>query len=137
MNEKETAVLRKLLEIHSLIISLVQEGRADEVRQELMKLQKTLRELERTTVQESHPIWTRFPQMTEDQIRAEFNDARKYPDLNSIKKAVKGYLELNKVTDVKNRGTLIDHIIERTRHGKFISSIGKDKVDGPQGDRNP
>lgn len=74
---------------------------------------------------EEQPVWTKFPEMNEEKIREEFMNIKKYPTLESIKEAVRGYLDLQKVTKVKTRETLIKHIIETYRRGRFISKIGR------------
>lgn len=74
---------------------------------------------------EEQPVWTKFPEMNEEEIREEFMNIKKYPTLESIKEAVRGYLDLQKVTKVKTRETLIKHIIETYRRGRFISKIGR------------
>jgi len=75
------------------------------------------------------PIWEKFSAMTEEEIRREFADVEKYPDLTSIKSAVKGFIELRKVSKVKTRETLIKHIINAYKKGEFISKIGKKAKD--------
>ena len=70
-----------------------------------------------------------FSSMTEDEIRQEFNNTEKYPDIESIKAAIKGYVEMRKLSKVKNRETIIEHIINTVRRGKFISDIGRQPIE--------
>jgi len=50
--------------------------------------------------------------MTEEQIFLELNDRGKYPTLDSIRKAVKGYVPAKALSGIKRRDDLIDRILE-------------------------
>jgi len=129
VDEKEKSLMRKIFEINALIISNLNEKNIEEFLLAHKKFEDDLQKIiEKTKPEAPVPVWKKFSTMTEEEIRREFSDVTKYPDLKSIKSAVKGFLELKKVSKVKTRETLIEHIINTYKRGEFISKIGrKDK----------
>ena len=71
------------------------------------------------------PIWTKFPEMTEEEIREEFMNIEKYPTIESIKEALRGYMDLQRINRIKRRETLIKHILKRYNRSRFITAIGR------------
>jgi len=127
LNEKEKSLMKKIFEISNLVISNLNEKTIDEFLLAHKKFEDELQKIiEKTKSEEPIPIWKRFSTMTEEEIRREFSDTVKYPDLDSIKSAVKGFLELRKVSKVKTRETLIKHIVNTYKRGEFISKIGRE-----------
>ena len=127
MNKKEKSLLRKILELDTLVVTNLSEENLDEFLMIYERFEKDLRKMiEKTELKAAAPLWEKFSTMTEEEIRQEFSDTKKYPDLNSIKLAVKGYIDMRKVSKVKTRETLIKHIINTYRRGEFISKIGKE-----------
>lgn len=125
MEKKVKKLLKRLNDINSMIIDNLNEINIDSIISTTIDFEKNIRKIIHSPVTEMEPpIWTKFSTMTEEEIRQEFNDTKKYPDIESIKAAVKGYLELRKVSKVKTRETLIKHIIETYKRGSFISKIG-------------
>ncbi len=125
MNTKEKALLRRVFEISSMVVSNVNERNIDHIKSLLEKLEKDLTEITRASATESRPIWRNFSNMTEEEIRREFSNIKKYPDLKSIKFAVKGFLEMRKVSKVKTRETLVEHIIAAYRKREHIGKLGR------------
>ncbi|MCW4028345.1 MAG: hypothetical protein NWE92_01695 [Candidatus Bathyarchaeota archaeon] len=125
MDKKERTLFRKLSEITSLIASNVNEKNFGTVCSLIEKLETDLSETFKDSKCESIPIWRSFSNMTEDEIRREFSDIQKYPDIKSIKLAVKGFLEMRKVSKVKTRETLIDHIIETYSKRQHLGELGR------------
>lgn len=125
MNEKEKSLMKKIFELNTFVISNINRENVDEFLFAFKSLESKLRKIiEKTKLEAPPPIWKKFSTMTEEEIRQEFSDVNKYPDLDSIKSAVKGFIELRKVSKVKTRETLIKHIINTYRRGEFISKIG-------------
>lgn len=128
MNEKERALLKRILKINSLTVSNLNDKNLDKVHSLYEKFEKELQKIfQEAGLKEGAPIWMSFSNMTEEQIRQEFSDLQKYPDLASIKLAVKGYVDFTRAGKVKTRETMIKHILETYRRGSFISEIGKEK----------
>lgn len=128
MDRKERKLLKKIISLNAFLINNLTSENIDEILLACQRFENHLKKIiKKPKPETSEPIWKRFPTMTEDEIIQEFSDVRKYPDLQSIKLAVKGYLELRKVSKVKTRETLIKHIIDTYRRGEFISRIGKEK----------
>ncbi len=125
LDKKERVLFRKLSEISSLIASNLDEKNVDLVLPFVDRLQKDLVNVFKVSKTEFRPIWRDFPKMSEDEIRKELMNTEKYPDLNSIKSAVKGFLEMRTVTNVKTRETLIDHIVETYKKREHIGKIGR------------
>lgn len=111
MDKKERTLLRKIFQISSIVASNVNEKNVDNIRSLFAKLENDLKTMIKEPAVKVLPIWRNFPNMTEDEIRQEFSNVEKYPDVNSIKSAVKGFLEMRKVSKVKTRETLVKHII--------------------------
>ena len=128
MDKKERALFRKMSEVSSMIASNVDEDNVDNMTSLIEKLEIDLRNMIKESTVKAPQIWRNFSNMTEEEIRQEFSDVQKYPDLESIKSAVKGFLELRKVSKVKTRETLIEHIISTYRRGEFISKIGREDI---------
>jgi hypothetical protein len=128
MDEKEKRLLKKVLNLNDFLISNLTNENIDEILSACRRFENNLRKIiEKPKPRAPAPIWKKFSTMTEEEIIQEFSDVKKYPDLESIKLAVKGYIELRKVSKVKTRETLIKHIIDTYRRGEFISKIGKEK----------
>ena len=126
MDKKEKSLLRKIFELNTFVINSLNRENIDEFLFAYKSFEEDLRKIiEKTKPRPPTPVWKKFPTMTEEEIRQEFSDVKKYPDLDSIKSAVKGFLELRKVSKVKTRETLIKHIINTYKRGEFISKIGK------------
>lgn len=125
MDKKERVLFRKILEISSMVASNVNEKNVDNIRSLFEKLEIDLKNIIKESAVKALPIWRNFANMTEDEIRQEFSDVEKYPDLNSIKLAVKGFLEMRKVSKVKTRETLIKHIIAAYRKRQYIGKHGR------------
>lgn len=125
MDKKERALLRKIFEISSMVASNINEKNVDSIRSLFEKLENDLRTMIKQPAVKTLPIWRNFPNMTEDEIRQEFSNVEKYPDLNSIKAAVKGFLEMRKVSKVKTRETLIKHIIAAYRKRQYIGKLDR------------
>jgi len=125
MDKKERALFGRILEIFSIVTSNVDERNVDDISSLFEKLEIELKSLIKGSATEALPIWRNFPNMTEEEIRQEFSNVEKYPDLNSIKSAVKGFLEMRKVSKVKTRGTLIEHIIATYKRRQHIGEIGR------------
>jgi len=125
---KEKELLKKILDINAFVLDNLSAENFDKILVAFGRFESDLRRTIRETEPEKAqvPIWQRFSSMTEEEIRREFNDVAKYPDLDSIKSAVQGYVDMGKVTKVKTRNTLIKHIINTYRRGEFISKIGKE-----------
>lgn len=128
MDKKEKNLFKKILKLNTLLITNLDNENIDEISLAYKRFENDLRTIiiEKTKLRPPTPMWKKFPTMTEEEIRREFSDVKKYPDLDSIKSAVKGYIELRKVSKVKTRETLIKHIINTYRRGEFISKIGKE-----------
>ena len=127
MHSKERRLLRKIFELETFVVANLTEENVDELLLAYSKFEVDLQKMIQKAKQERPSlVWEKFSTMTEEEIREEFNDTRKYPDLASIKSAVKGYLDMRKVSRVKTRETLIKHIINTYRRGEFISQIGKE-----------
>lgn len=128
MKGKEKELLKKILDINAFVLDNLSAENFDKILVAFGRFESDLRRTIRETEPEKAqvPIWQRFSSMTEEEIRREFNDVAKYPDLDSIKSAVQGYVDMGKVTKVKTRNTLIKHIINTYRRGEFISKIGKE-----------
>ena len=132
MKDDEKLVVKKLTSLTERIVNALGPANVDQISRLVdrfaAEFQKTLAQPKSET-QSRSPIWKQFPNMSEAQITAEFNDEKKYPDVESIKRAVKGYVDLHKVGKVKTRETLIKHILETYHRGSFISgSPASDKV---------
>lgn len=123
MDKKETDLLRKIFQISSMVASNVNEKNVDSIRSLFEKLEDDLKTMIKEPAVKAPPIWRNFPNMTEDEIRQEFNNVEKYPDVNSIKSAVKGFLGMRKVSKVKTRETLIKHIIAAYRKRQYAGKI--------------
>lgn len=134
MNEKEKAILKTILRINSTIISNLNDENIIKFKLLYDKLEEDVEKIIKKPNQEQkHLIWMNFPNMTEEEIKQEFNNVEKYPDLETIKSAVKGYLDMQKVSNVKTRETLIKHIIKTYNRGSFISKLGENKLNVPKG----
>ena len=125
MDKKERSLFRKLSEISAIIASNVSETNIDKVSSLVENLENDLKKSFTESKVKPLPIWRNFPNMTEDEIRKEFSNQERYPDINSIKLAVKGFLEMRKVSKVKTRETLIDHILETYRKRQHIGELGR------------
>ena len=125
LDRKERILFRKLSDISALVASNIDEKNVDSVLPLIEKLETELISIFKESKTEIRPIWREFSEMSEEEIRKEFANTKKYPDINSIKSAVKGFLEMRKVTKVKTRETLIDHIIEAYKKREHISEIGR------------
>lgn len=128
MDKRERNLLKKLLELNAFLISNLSKENVNEAFSACERFEGDLRKIAGRSKPEEvpTPIWKKFSAMTEEEIRQEFSDDKKYPDLQSIKSAVKGFIELKKVAKVKTRETLIKHIVDTYRRGEFISKIGKE-----------
>jgi hypothetical protein len=125
---KEKTLLRKIFELNDLIVSYVSKENVDELTKLCEEFENNLKKvIKKSQLKEFAPLWEKFSAMTEEEIRQEFSNTEKYPDLDSIKQAVKGYIDMRKVSKVKTRETLIKHIINTYKRGEFISKIGKEK----------
>jgi hypothetical protein len=125
MDEKEKSLIRKIFKLNTSTINNLNKKNIDEFLLAYKRFEDDLRKIiEKPKLKAPILIWRKFSTMTEEEIRQEFSDTEKYPDLNSIKSAVKGFIELKKVSRVKTRETLIKHIINTYRRGEFISKIG-------------
>lgn len=122
-DEKVRSVIKKILATTDKAVSGISQDNAVEVSSLVDKfssdLQRIFSRKKAAIVQEQ--VWRKFPNMTEEDILAEFNNLDKYPDLDSIKRAVKGYLDFHKAGKIKTRETLIAQILETYRRGSFIS----------------
>jgi len=125
MDKKERALFRKILEIASIVVSNVDEKNLGDMSSLFGKLEIDLKNMIKESPVKALPIWRNFPNMTEEEIRQELSNVEKYPDLDSIKLAVKGFLEMRKVSKVKTRETLIEHIIATYRKRQHIGEIGR------------
>jgi len=130
MNKNEKELFRKMLEINTYVLNNIDENNIYKFLNIYLKFENEIKNviLIKKSVGNKKPIWTKFSQMSEDEIVIEFNNIEKYPDLDSIKKAVKGYLPLSKVSRVKTRDTLIKHILDIYKRGEIISKIGKEDL---------
>jgi len=125
MNKKEKLFLNKIFELNILIINNLDKINIDNLLLLYTRFEDELKEeIENTKLKTPVSIWKKFSTMSEEDIRKEFNDIEKYPDLDSIKLAVKGFIEMKKVSRVKTRETLIKHIINTYKRGEFITKIG-------------
>lgn len=128
MNKNEKELLKRMFEINTFVINNLNEDNIHEFLLILTDIENKLKNIKKVEkIEDITPIWMKFSEMDEIDIIVEFNNINKYPDLESIKNAVKGYLQLSKVSKVKTRKTLIKHILETYRRGEFISKIGKDE----------
>lgn len=125
LDRKERDLFRKLSDISALVASNVDEKNVDLVLSIIEKLENELTNIFKESKTKARPVWREFSKMSEEEIRKEFMNAEKYPDIDSIKAAVKGFLEMRKVTKVKTRETLIDHIIETYKRREHIGEIGR------------
>lgn len=125
MDKKERSLFRKLSEISAIIASNIAETNVDKVTSLVEKLEDDLRATFAESKVVTLPIWRDFPNMTEEEIRNEFSNYEKYPDIKSIKSAVKGFLEMRKVSKVRTRETLIDHILETYRKRQHLGELGR------------
>ena len=130
MDKNVKTLLRKLNNISLMIINNLNDTNIDGINSVVSDFERKIRIVicppaRKEENKQEPPIWTKFSNMTEEEIRQEFMNMEKYPDINSIKVAVKGYLDLRKVSKVKKRETLIKHIIETYNRGRFISGIGR------------
>ena len=124
-------MLKKLINVYLIIINNINEQNIDKIIKAVNNFEKNINKILRPTKasagkSDEKPIWTKFPEMTEEEIREEFMDVEKYPTVESIKEAVRGYIDLQKVSKVKTRETLIKHIIETYKRSKFITEIGRE-----------
>lgn len=127
MHKKEKNLLRKIFELDIFVVTNVNEENIDKILLAYQRFGADLRKIvEKNKPEALGLVWERFSTMTEDEIRREFSNTKKYPDLDSIKLAVKGYVSMREVSKVKTRETLIKHIIKTYRRGEFISKIGKE-----------
>lgn len=130
MDKKVKNLVEKINTINSMIIDNLDATNVDSISVAINNFERKIRTIinpptTKVKRKEEQPVWTKFPEMTEEEIREEFMNIKKYPTLESIKEAVRGYLDLQKVTKVKTRETLIKHIIETYGRGRFISKIGR------------
>ena len=128
MNKKEKSLFKRFLQVNDFLITNLTSENINEILSAYERFEHDLRKIVgKSKLRAPTPIWKKFSTMTEEEIIQEFSNVEKYPDLESIKSAVKGYIELRKVSKVKTRKTLIKHIIDTYRRGEFISKIGKEK----------
>ena len=132
MDKKVKSLLKKLNVINALVIDNLNDQNIDSFNLIVSNFEKQIRGGVIPTVMKppvkpigEPQIWTKFPSMTEDEIRHLFMNEEKYPDLESIKEAVKGYIQSGKISKLKRRETIIKHIIARYNKGRSISDIGK------------
>lgn len=130
MDKKVKNLLKRLNTVNSMIIDNLDEVNVDKVSVAVNTFERKIHTIinplkTKEKHKEEQPVWTKFPEMTEEEIQQEFMSIEKYPTIQSIKEAVRGYLDLQKVSKVKTRETLIKHIIETYRRGRFISEIGR------------
>lgn len=125
----ERSSLKKIIDISSFVINNLNESNAENLYELFIKFENDVKKIVRNEKKSPPQIWTQFSSMTEEEIRQEFNNIKKYPDIESIKAAIKGYVELRKLSKIKNRETIIDHIINTVRRGKFISDIGRQPIE--------
>lgn len=121
MRDEEKIIVKKLLGLTERVITVLNPENSDEISKLVDNFSTELQTFVSRSKPAQQQIWKQFPNMSEAQIVAEFNDETKYPDIDSIKRAVKGYVDLKKAGKVKTRDTLIKHIIETYRRGRFIS----------------
>jgi hypothetical protein len=125
LDRKERIVFRKLSDVSALVANNVDEKNVDSVLSLIEKLENELVYVFKESTTQTRLIWREFSKMSEEEIRREFANTEKYPDIDSIKAAVKGFLEMRKVTKVKTRETLIDHIMETYKKREHIGEIGR------------
>lgn len=131
MDKKVKTLLKKLNEINSLLIDNLNDQNIDRFNSIVSDFEKQIRGGVLPTVVKppvkplGPPIWTKFPSMTEDEIRQLFMNEEKYPDIESVKEAVKGYFQSGEISKLKRRKTIIKHITARYNKGRSISEIGK------------
>jgi len=121
LKDQEKSTVKKLLALTERVVMVLNPENSDEISRLIDNFSNELQKVLSYSKPAPQQIWKQFPNMTEAQIIAEFNDVEKYPDIESIKKAVKGYLDLHKAGKVKTRETLIKHILETYHRGSFIS----------------
>lgn len=131
MDKKIMNLLKKLMNVYLTIIDNINEQNVDKIVKAVNNFEKNINGILRPTKTSTgksseKPIWTKFPEMTEEEIRKEFMNVEKYPTIESIKEAVRGYIDLQKVSKVKTRETLIKHIIDTYKRSKFITEIGRE-----------
>lgn len=129
MNQRVKNLSKKLKDMNSLIINNLNELNIDRISSIIGDFERKIRATIQPPavgekIKKEPPIWKKFSAMTEEEIKQEFMNTEKYPTVDSIKEAVRGYLDLKKVSKVKKRETIIKHIIKRYGRGKFISRIG-------------
>jgi hypothetical protein len=131
MDKKVKQLLKKLNKINSLVIDNLNDQNIDSFNSIVSDFEKQIRGGVLPTVMKppvkplGPPIWTKFPSMTEEEIRHLFMNEEKYPDIELIKESVKGYVQSKKISNAKKRETIIKHIIARYNKGRSISDIGK------------
>jgi hypothetical protein len=125
MNRKEKEIFRQLLQIHSSVISILDDENAEKIGVMLKKLDSDLKNIKGPEGQEQPAFWRIFARMSDEDIRKEFNDQEKYPTLESIKGTMRGILEMSQVSKIKTRETLIEHILRVKHRDDYIRGIVK------------
>lgn len=129
MDKTEKVLFNKINDVSSIVINNLNEGNIKKLYDVFVQLEKDVKGIVYIEKKDTPQIWMQFSSMTEDEIKQEFNNTKKYPDIKSIKSAIKGYVELRKLSKVKNREKIIEHIIDTVRRGKFISDIGRQPIE--------
>ncbi len=125
MNKIEKQILKRFSEIFSIIISKLDENNVESLNEITSEYKKKIDEIIlRKKEIKIPPIWEKFSAMTDDELKQEFNDMLKYPDVDSVKNAVKGFVEQKLISKTKKRETVVKHILATIHYGDFISRIG-------------
>jgi len=131
MNGQQRTQFKKLLQTLLFLVENMDDSNVEAIGSLIGKFEIELRRFVKSEVKSkkttarARPIWRDFANMTEEDIQKEFSNDKKYPDLDSIKSAVKGFLPMTKVSKVKTRETLIKHIIREYRKREHIKDIGR------------
>ena len=124
LDKTERVLFNKINNVSSIVINNLNESNIKKLYDVFMQLEKDVKRIVHSEKKDSPQIWMQFSSMTEDEIRQEFNNTEKYPDIESIKAAIKGYVEMRKLSKVKNRETIIEHIINTEEGNLSLTSVG-------------
>ena len=118
MDTKFKEIVLKIISMNKLIIENINEDNIEKILYLLNKLENNLkRELSHTEqskkrIKPNEELLKKLGKMNEDEIYKEFMDETKYPTVESIKEAVKGFVPSSVLRKVKRRETLVKHIIK-------------------------
>lgn len=83
---------------------------------------KTLRE---SQPRPSKPSKVNIHMMEIEEIRREFNDEVKYPEVEAIKKALKGIIASKRMSKIQSRETLVELVIDEARRARSVQVFSK------------